>query len=236
MAMTELIKAFNRFETMLNQTAPKIVSRLQPGLTRVEIEKQTASFSWMLPQDAYDLYQWHNGLSGKPGKLNLAEKLLRLKGKWHGELSGRENEVHLQLGDSLSKTLPKRRIIVKFLPLDYALAGHRHLKLGRCLIDLLPISILSDGNSTIYCMMRLDAEQPIVYGANGTRLPPMGVSESFLSTQPQFNCLNDLIAFLIVCCQQVVQPIPVSQEGSMDAIDCDLNSTQFAQLYQQCKS
>lgn len=85
-------------------------------------------------------------------------------------------------------------------------------------------------------MMRLDAEQPIVYGANGTRLPPMGVSESFLSTQPQFNCLSDLIAFLIVCCQQVVQPIPVSQEGSTDAIDCDLNSTQFAQLYQQRKS
>jgi hypothetical protein len=38
-------------------------------------------------------------LSGKPGKLNLAEKLLRLKGKWYGELSGRENEAHFQLGD-----------------------------------------------------------------------------------------------------------------------------------------
>lgn len=234
--MTELIEAFNRLDTTLNQMAPIIVSRLQLGLTCAEIEKQTASFSWKLPQDAYDLYQWHNGLSGKPEKSNLVERLLRLKGKWHGELSGRENEVHLQLSDSLSETLYQRRIVVKFLPLDYALAGYRHLKLGRCLIDLLPISILSDENSTIYCMMRLDAEQPIIYCANGTKLPPMGVSESFLSTQPQFKYLSDLITFLTVCCQQVVQPILASQEISTDAINCDLNSTQFDQLYQQIKS
>jgi hypothetical protein len=84
-----------------------------------------------LPEAAYDLYGWHNGLSGEPSKLNLVEKLIRLKGKWHGELSGRENEVHLHIGN--------RRLVTKFLPLDYALAGHRHLKLGRCPIDLLPI-------------------------------------------------------------------------------------------------
>lgn len=217
--MIELIETLRHFDTLLNQTAPKVASRLQPGLTTADIEAQIASFTWRLPQDAYDLYQWHNGLSGKPGKLNLAEKLLRLKGKWHGELSGRENEVHLQLENRL--------IVAKFLPLNYALAGHRHLKLGRCLIDLLPFSILSDGNKTIYCMMRLDAEQPTIYCANGTKLPPMGVTESFLSTQPKFSQLSDLIAFLTVCCQQEIQFIADSQVGVMDEFDYRLNPAQF---------
>jgi hypothetical protein len=82
--------------------------------------------------------------------------------------------------------LGKQVSVAKFLPLDYALAGHRHLKLGRCSIDLLPFAILTDSQQTIYCMMRLDPENPIVYCANGTKLPPMGVTESFLATQPQF--------------------------------------------------
>jgi hypothetical protein len=223
--MTELIKAFDRFDAALERTAPKIASRLQPGLTSIEIEQQTVSFSWVLPQDAYNLYQWHNGLSGKPGKLNLAEKLLRVKGKWHGELYGRENEVHLQLSDRL--------IVAKFLPLNYALAGHRHLKLGRCSIDLLPFAILTNGKETIYCMMRLDPETPIVYCANGTKLPPMSVTESFLSTQPQFSQLSGLIAFLSAVFQQGVQPITASQEK---LIDCKLDSMQLKQLYQQQKS
>jgi hypothetical protein len=147
--MPEPLEILDRFGTVLTQTAPKIASRLQSGLTIADIEAKTDSFSWNLPNDAYALYQWHNGLSGQPGKLNLAEKLLRLKGKWHGELSGRENEAHLKLGDRL--------IVAKFLPLDYALAGHRHLKLGRCSIDLLPVCILTEGKDTIYCMMRSTA-------------------------------------------------------------------------------
>jgi hypothetical protein len=187
-AMSELLETLHHFDGTLRQTAPKIADRLQSGLSRAEIEAKTAAFTWELPQDAYELYQWHNGLSGKPGKLNLAEKLLRLKGKWHGKLSGRENEIHLQLNNRL--------IIAKFLPLDYALAGHRHLKLGRCRLDLLPLSILSDGNRTIYTMMRLDPEQPTIYCADGTNLPPMKVTESFLSAQPQFSRLSSLIVFL----------------------------------------
>lgn len=221
--MTDPIKKLDRFDTVLAQTVPRISSRLLPGLTTAEIETQIATFSWQLPQDAFDLYQWHNGLSGKPGKLNLAEKLLRLKGKWHGELSGRENEVHLKLGNRL--------IIAKFLPLDYALAGHRHLKLGRCLVDLLPFAILTDSKETIYCMMRLDPETPIIYCANGTKLPPMGVNKSFLSTQPQFSQLSGLIAFLTAAFQPGIQLIAASQE---EAIDCELDRMHFEQLYQQC--
>jgi hypothetical protein len=220
--MPEPRQILDRFDTALAQTAPKIASRLQLGLTQAEVEAQIVSFSWSLPQDAFDLYQWHDGLSGKPGKLNLVEKLVRIKGKWHGELSGRENEVHLKLEN--------RPIVAKFLPLDYALAGHRHLKLGRCLVDLLPFAILTDGKETIYCMMRLDPETPIIYYANGTNLPPMKVTESFLSTQPQFSQLSELIAFLTAVFQQKIHPIAVNQDG---LIDCELDSIQFEELYQQ---
>jgi hypothetical protein len=142
-------------------------------------------------------------------KVKLGGKAAQGKEKWHGELSGRENEVHIQLEN--------RPIIAKFLPLNYALAGHRHLKLGRCPIDLLPFSILTDANDTIYCMMRLDPENPIIYCANGTNLPPMKVNESFLSTQPQFSRLSTFIMFLTTVCQQGIQPISPHQG---DVIDC----------------
>jgi hypothetical protein len=222
-AMPELLETLRHFDTALHQTAPKVADRFQSGLIYAEIEAKTASFDWKFPQDAYALYQWHNGLSGKPDKLNLAEKLLRLKGKWHGELSGRENEIHLQFGNRL--------IMTKFLPLDYALAGHRHLKLGRCRIDLLPFSILSDSNRTIYCMMRLDPEQPTIYCANGTNLPPMNVTESFLTAQPQFSRLSALIALLTEVFQQGMQTSSTNPEELMNNIDCVINTIQFDQLY-----
>lgn len=227
--MTELLESLNRLDNALNQTVSTVANRLQPGLNRAEIDKRIASFSWVLPQDVYDLYQWHNGLSGISEKLNLAEKFLRFKGKWHGELAGRENEIHLLFTDRL--------IVAKFLPLEYALAGHRHLKLGRCLFDLLPIAILTDGNTTTYCMMRLDVEQPILYCANGTNLPPMKVTEAFLSTQLHFTELSDLVALLTRCFQQADQTLSVSQENQkVRAIDCEIDSVQFARLFQQLKS
>jgi len=60
--------------------------------------------------------------------------------------------------------------------------------------------------------MRLDGEESILYCANGTNLPPMKVTEAFLSTQPQFARLRDFATFLAVCCQQAVQPYPVHPE------------------------
>jgi hypothetical protein len=226
--MTELLETLDHFNFTLAQFAPKIASRLQLGLTPAEIEAQVASFTWTLPQDAFLLYQWHDGLSGQPRKLNLGEKLLRLKGKWHGELTGRENEVHT--------ILESRLIITKFLPLEYSLAGHRHLKLGGCQIDLLPFSILTDGKETIYCMMRLDQDNPVIYCANGTKLPPLRVTESFLSTQTQFHRLSELIEFLSAVFQPGIQSITSSQGKWMSEIDCELESTQLKKLYQQYKS
>lgn len=219
--MSETCKTLNEFDIILRQAAPSIANRLQPGLAIAEIEAKVAPFNWILPEDAFTLYHWYNGLSGTAGRLNLAEKLLRLKGKWHGELAGRENEIHLWFAGRL--------IIIKFLPLEYALAGHRHLKLGRYLLDLLPIAILTEGKTTLYCMMRLDPEAPIIYCANGTNLPPMKVTESFLSTQPQFSRLSQLVAFLIEVFQRGIQSIAANQAQS---IDCELSPMHLAQLYQ----
>ncbi|MBF2050746.1 MAG: hypothetical protein IGS54_25855 [Elainella sp. C42_A2020_010] len=227
--MTEFIESLNRLDNVLSQTLPAVATRLQPGLRCGKIDEQTASFLWVLPQDVHDLYQWHNGLSGTSEKLNLAEKFLRLKGKWHGELAGRENEVHL--------LFEGRLIVAKFLPLEYALAGHRHLKLGQCLINLLPIAILNDSNTTIYCMIRLDAEPPTLYCANGTNLLPMRVTEVFLSTQLQFTRLSHLVALLTDCFEQAVQSPSINQKGQgMRAIDCEIDSVLFAQLLQQFRS
>jgi hypothetical protein len=97
-------------------------------------------------------------------------------------------------------------------------------------IDLLPFAILNDGNNTIYCMMRLDPKNPIVYCANGTKLPPLSVTESFLATQPQFNRSSDLIAFLSAVFQNQVRSIAIVDNNRLD---CELDPTQFDRLYQQ---
>lgn len=221
--MTKLIEVLNQFDHVLNQFAPDVANRLQPGLSFADINRAISKLSWNLPQDGYALYQWHNGLSGQPGNLNLVEKLLRQKGKWHGELSGRENELRLISGERL--------LIAKFLPLDYALAGHRHLKLGRCLLELLPVFLLDDGTTMRYCMLRLDVEPSIVYCANGTKLPPMGMTEEFLSKQIQLG-LADFVSILITCLEQAIQPIS-ERRNHLSEADYALNLEQFDQIYQQ---
>ncbi len=219
--MREITEALNQLDNTLNQVAPDVGKRLQPGLTRADIDQQISGASWSLPHDGYALYHWHNGLSGQAGKLNLVEKLLRQKDKWHGELSGGENELRLNCREGL--------MTAKFLPLEYALAGHRHLKLGRCFLDLLPVFILNDGNAKRYCMMRLDAKSSIVYCANGANVPPIGITEEFLSTQVQFS-LPDLISFFTDCFQQAIQPTK-SQDRLVEEYDFD--PEQFAQVYQR---
>ncbi|MBD2093366.1 hypothetical protein H6F67_26325 [Microcoleus sp. FACHB-1515] len=222
--MPELTIALNQFDAVLSQIVPTVATRLQPGLSCTEIDQQTAAFAWSLPSDLYDLYQWHNGLSGRAAQLNWAEQLLRLKGKWHGELAGRANEIHVRFADRL--------LVAKFLPLEYALAGHRHLKLGGCLLDLLPIAVLTDGNTTIYCLMQLAVEPPTLFCANGTKLPPMKITEAFLATQPQFE-LSDFIVWLTRCVQQAAsRPTANLADQTRGAIDCEIDSAQFAQFRQ----
>lgn len=86
-------------------------------------------------------------------------------------------------------------------------------------------------------MVRLDVEQPTLYCANGTNLPPMKVTEAFLSTQLHFTELSSLVALLTHCFQQAVQPLSVSQnEQKARAINCEIDSVRFAQLFQQLRS
>jgi hypothetical protein len=68
-------------------------------------------------------------------------------------------------------------------------------------------------------MMRLDSENPILYCAKGTNLPPIKVTEPFLSTQPQFSRLSSFITFLTVCCQQQIQ------QNLQAEIDLELDPT-----------
>lgn len=207
-----LTASLNHLDQVFQQYNFELRQRLQAGLTRAEIEQQVASFPWTLPPDLYDLYQWHNGLSGKPQKMRLTDRLIRLKNKWHGELSGRENELRLQAGERLW--------VGQFLPLDYALAGHRHLKLGKCAIDLLPIFLIGDRHRKFYGMVRLDPDHPAVYYADGTGVPPLWVTEDFLAKQVQFAQLSDLIDVLTQACQKVIQPITTNSEvGDELAVD-----------------
>jgi hypothetical protein len=75
-----------------------------------------------------------------------------------------------------------------------------------------------------------------LYCANGTKLPPLRVTESFLSTHTQFSRLSDLIALLSAVFQPGIQSIASSQGKWMSEIDCELESTQLKKLYQQYKS
>jgi hypothetical protein len=205
----DLTEALSNLDQVLRQRDFDVAQRLQPGLTRAEIDQQIAPFPWTLPPNLYSLYQWHNGLSGQPKKMGLTDRLIRLKNKWHGELSGRENELRWQDGEHLW--------IGQFLPLDFALAGHRHLKLGKCPIDLLPIFLVRNRQQKFYGMVRLNPNHPAFYYADGTGIPPLWVTEDFLSKQVRFDSLSDLIQFLTDRCQQALQP--VTSDGKTEGED-----------------
>ena len=213
----ELTEKLNSLDETLQQFAPDVANRLQAGLNRAKIDALVKGFSWTLPPDVYHLYQWHDGLSVAPDKMSFVEKLLRQKDKWHGELSGRENEIILKYGE--------RELSAKFMPLEYALAGHRHLKLGRCVLDLLPVFILTEGKTKWYCMFRLDGQNSVLYCADGSKAPPRGIDESFLAQQIQFDCLADFVSFLTACGKQTIE--------SQSQNQYNLKPKQFEEVFQQ---
>lgn len=98
--MTNLTEALDQFNRVLNQVAPNVANRLQPGLARTDIERAITKFSWNLPQDGYALYQ-------------------------------------------------------------------RHLKLGRCLVELLPVFLLNNDKTMQYCLLRLDMNRRLCIALMG---------------------------------------------------------------------
>ncbi len=59
--MATVREALDRVLTALTQHGSPVVEHLQPGLSRQEIEAHMESFSFQLPAEVYELYQWHNG-------------------------------------------------------------------------------------------------------------------------------------------------------------------------------
>jgi hypothetical protein len=186
-----LAETLTAFEPVLNELTPEATTRLRPGLSHEDIQAQCNGFQWSLPDDVATLYQWHDGLTRIRTRLTLIERVLRQKDKWHGELSGRDNEIHFPYADG--------EVAAKFMPLEYALAGHRHLKLGRCPLDLLPVFILHSESAKWYCMFRLVSGSTTVYCVNGTKVPPKGIGEGVLAANPQFKTLAEFISFLSRC-------------------------------------
>lgn len=62
-----LTESLDRILIALEEKDPEIASRLQPGLTRKEIDEITKGLPFKLPEELYELYQWRNGLSDDVG-------------------------------------------------------------------------------------------------------------------------------------------------------------------------
>lgn len=60
--MSFLRKTLDRIFKHLQQYRPEVASLLKPGLSLEEIQAQVKSLSFCLPQEVYELYQWHNGI------------------------------------------------------------------------------------------------------------------------------------------------------------------------------
>lgn len=65
--MSALTIALEIISRNLKRKAPEVVSHLQPGLTRQEIDEKTKDLPGRLPEEVYELYQWHNGFSQSIG-------------------------------------------------------------------------------------------------------------------------------------------------------------------------
>ncbi len=230
--MSTVTAAFTQLETSLQHKFPELTVSLSPGLTHEAIDIKLQEHSVILPQDFYALYEWRNGLSSNVDAMNPADKSLRQKGRWQQGLSTPMDQISFKYGGR------QALIIIKFPPLEHALAGHQHLKLGKCPLNLMPIFTLNDGITQRYCLIRLGENQSSIFVANGTGIPPSQIDESFLLTQAQFSRLTDFIQLAINCCDQAIAVnSATSSELGGDSISYQVNAAIFSQLYETaCRS
>ncbi|MGB3655524.1 MAG: hypothetical protein WBA41_30545 [Rivularia sp. (in: cyanobacteria)] len=59
--MSEITEALQRIEVWLQNHMPNRAAELKPGLTKNEIEEQVKDLPFNLPEEVYELYQWHDG-------------------------------------------------------------------------------------------------------------------------------------------------------------------------------
>jgi len=69
--MTTIKENLQRIWNCLVTKAPEIASVFQPGLRREEIDEITKHLPFKLPEEAYELYEWRNGLSKEFGLYSL---------------------------------------------------------------------------------------------------------------------------------------------------------------------
>lgn len=61
----QLRQALERIWNWFQINAPAMLTFLQPGLTRSQIDAQVQDLPFHLPEEVYQLYQWHNGSSAE---------------------------------------------------------------------------------------------------------------------------------------------------------------------------
>ena len=59
--MSEITEALQRIEVWLQNHMPNRAAELRPGLTRNEINELVKDLPFNLPDEVYELYQWHDG-------------------------------------------------------------------------------------------------------------------------------------------------------------------------------
>jgi hypothetical protein len=59
--MSEITEALQRIEAWLQNHMPNRAAELKPGLTRDEIDELVKDLPFSLPEEVYELYQWHDG-------------------------------------------------------------------------------------------------------------------------------------------------------------------------------
>lgn len=195
--MLTLGSALYNLDQLILKKSQRIANSLRLGLTRNEIDEKVQGFSWILPEELYEFYQWHNGLSSEINSKKTLEDSLKQKDRWQGDLSTPNNQIYLRYDN--------RNIAIKFPPLEYALAGHQHLKKGQCSLNLLPIFTLNQDKNQNYCLVNLEPEQFGLYFLNGKGIHPSKIDEQFLSAQIRFNSLVNLVSFITNCCNITVK-------------------------------
>ena len=59
--MSEMTEALQSIEIWLQNHMPNRAAELKPGITRDEIDEQVKDLPFSLPDEVYELYQWHDG-------------------------------------------------------------------------------------------------------------------------------------------------------------------------------
>lgn len=62
--MSKLTQGLERIQAWLIQKMPDRALQLEPGLSREEIDAKVKHLPFKLPEEVYELYQWHDGSSG----------------------------------------------------------------------------------------------------------------------------------------------------------------------------